>query len=133
MHGLPKILQTKADIENVEEMARLGQLPKAGAQKLLEAIQNRATLKAPIVSADGADVTVMYLPEAQTGNTANGIEITAVEHHEGEDGMPETTTLTLASALPEGTSTVEIASPVDEYAGLGVTAEELETVKEGLV
>jgi hypothetical protein len=132
MHGLPKVLQTRADIENVTEMAKLGQLPKAGAQKLMEAIQNRATLKAPIVSAVGVNVTVMYLPEAQISGQGNGITITAIEHHEGEDG-PETTTLTLASALPDGTAAVEIASPVDMYAEVGTTADEIETAKEELL
>lgn len=140
MKGFPKVLKTAQDVKNCKSMVDAGQLQAAD---LLEAIENQNFIICPIceLSEDKKTVTVTYCNEAAAGAkvTAGGVTATiqSVEHIDGEpDGSGKTekekTKITLSRTIAAGSEAIKITNTPSVYDTLGMTEEELETIKADL-
>lgn len=143
MKGFPKVLKTAQDVKNCKDMVDAGQLQAADLLEAIEAIENQNFIICPIreLSEDKKTVTVTYCSEAAAGAkvTAGGVTATiqSVEHIDGEsDGSgkaeKEKTKITLSRTIAAGSEAIKITNTPSVYDTLGMTEEELETIKADL-
>ena len=113
------------------------------SKEAIEAIENQNFIICPIreLSEDKKTVTVTYCSEAAAGAkvTAGGVTATiqSVEHIDGEpDGSgkaeKEKTKITLSRTIAAGSEAIKITNTPSVYDTLGMTEEELETIKADL-
>ena len=115
MRGLPAIIQTREDLQNLFALARQGDIDIA---KLAEKTRSLLALQyhsVPIVSVDGAKVITRYFPEVSKGDsTEGGLTVKGVNHIESDESPDsettqyETTEITLSKAPTEGAATLSI-------------------------
>ena len=83
MRGMPKIIQTRADLQNLFALAQAGEAG-VGKAALAERIRGLLAMqyhRVPILSTENKTVTTMYFPEAQEGGTTEeGLTLTTVTH-----------------------------------------------------
>jgi len=104
MRGVPRSIQTFADVQNLFTMARDGKLDKATVVSRFRTLLARQYHSVPILSIDGAQVKTRYFPECVKGGmTACGLSVKAVTHNEdpeseGENVSYNETVVTLSKA-----------------------------------
>lgn len=143
MRNFPKKLATAADLRNCKALVDDGTFT---AEELLEAIDKLEStnyLHCPVqaVGEDRKSVTINYCAEA-TANTKAAIggktaTINSVQHLLGEekDGQPaqlEKTVLTLSAMVSADSDIAEISAPHSIYEEMGISASEVEKIKEEL-
>lgn len=143
MRDFPKRLATATDIRNCKQLVDEGVF---GASQLLEAIEKLESmnyLHCPVlaVSEDRKSITVMYCAEA-TANTkaivkGKTVTITAVTHTEGEpdeqgETQYENTVITVSAMVAADATVADVTAPYTIYDSLGMSAEELNQIKEEL-
>jgi len=143
MRNFPKRLATATDIRNCKKLVDNGTFEASQLLSEIEHLENMNYLHCPIqaVSADKKTVTIMYCAEAKADTKAviggKTVTITAVIHTEGENEQGEkqyeSTSLTLSSEIDESATMVDVTAPYSIYDSLGITADELKQIKEGLV
>lgn len=143
MRNFPKRLATATDIRNCKTLVDNGTFD---AQQLLEAIETLEKtnyLHCPIVEIgeDCKTITIKYCAEANKDSKAivNGktVTITAVTHVEGEpneqnETQLETSIITVSAKVSSEATIIDITAPYSIYDSLGMTAEELNSIKEEL-
>lgn len=142
MRDFPKRLATAEDIRNCKALVSNGAFE---AKELLTAIENLEKtnyLHCPIlaVGEDKKTVTIRYCAEAKAGIKAivkgKTVTINAVAHEEGEpeegteETQLETTILTVSAMVSSDATEVLVTAPYTIYDSLGITAAELEQIKE---
>lgn len=144
MRDFPKRLATAEDIRNCKALVDDGVFEAKELLDAIEELENTNYLHCPIlaVGEDKKTVTVKYCPEAQAGTKAivgnKTVTITNVTHEEGEPdentGEKQLETTIISTSAMVSTDAVEIAvtAPYTIYDSLGMTAEELEQIKEEL-
>ena len=89
MRGIPRKIQTPADLQNLFAMARSGALNRAEKALAVERCNELLATQyhsVPILSAEGASIIVRYFPECKQGDaTAEGSTIKSVKHIEDRD------------------------------------------------
>jgi len=89
MRGIPRKIQTRADLQNLFAMARSGELDskeKAEAAERCNELLATQFHSVPILSAEGANIKVRYFPECKQGDaTSEGASIKSVKHIEDKD------------------------------------------------
>lgn len=144
MRDFPKRLATAEDIRNCKALVSNGTFE---AKELLTAIENLEKtnyLHCPIlaIGEDKKTVTIRYCAEAKAGTKAivkgKTVTINTVAHEEGEpeegigETQLETTILTVSAMVSSDSTEVLVTAPYTIYDSLGITAAELEQIKEEL-
>lgn len=143
MRNFPKRLATATDIRNCKALVDDGTFE---AQQLLDAIETLEKtnyLHCPIteISEDCKTITIKYCAEANKNVEAivdgKKVIVTSVTHVEGEadeqgETELETSIIVVSAAVSSETKVIDITAPYSIYDSLGMTAEELNTIKEDL-
>jgi hypothetical protein len=143
MKGFPKTIGTGQDLFNCLAMVQAGELAAADLKNTIEAIEAQKYIYCPIVSIseDRKAVTINYCHEVQTSQAVNtataGCTISAVEHKRVNTGtqedenetVPNQTIVTLSAALGAGETVLKIPAPVSQYTALGITQEQINSIK----
>lgn len=127
MRGLPKFIQTRADLQNLFELCKQGEcsIECAPLIEKIRGLLNQQYFTLPILEKSGNDVTLFWFNEAQVGAVLeNGATITAFGHIEatedelteiGEVKSEETvyikTILTLSEAAPDDIRFLKVYNP----------------------
>lgn len=144
MRDFPKRIATAEDIRNCKALVDNGTFE---AKELLEAIENLEKmnyLHCPIqaIGEDRKTITINYCAEAKSGTKAivgnKTVTITNVAHEEGEpseqtgEQQLETTIINTSAMVSSEATEIAITAPYTIYESLGITAAELEQIKEEL-
>ncbi|UZT82152.1 hypothetical protein [Caproicibacterium sp. BJN0003] len=143
MKGFPKTIGTGQDLFNCLAMVQAGELAAVDLKNAIEAIEAQAYIPCPIgsISEDRKTVTINYCPEAQASQAINtatsGCTVSAVEHKKvsggtedaGSETGPNQTIVTLSTALGVGETVLKIPAPTSPYAALGITQEQIDSIK----
>jgi len=113
MRGIPRRIQTRADLQNLFAMVQATELDGAELLPKVRMLLSTQYHVVPVLSTDGADIVTHYFPEAkQNGVTEDGLTIKKVKHiedteHEGEGIQYKETQITLSKA-PENTQFIAV-------------------------
>jgi len=112
MRGIPKIIQTPADLHNLHVMAKTGKLTNAEKNEVVErcnALLAEQYHRVPILSVKGTEVKTNYFPECTKGAvTTEGLTVSKIEHiediyHDGPGKMFSESIITLSKAPTDKT------------------------------
>jgi hypothetical protein len=141
MKGFPKAIGTGQDLLNCLALVQAKELAADDLKNAIAGIEAQAFITCPIVavSGDRKTVTINYCPEAQdaqTINSAAGCTITAVNHQAsgtngagGSENTPDQSVITLSAALGTDETALKIPSPASPLAALGITQDQLNSIK----
>jgi len=113
MRGIPRIIQTPTDLQNLFAMAQNGELDKKSLASRCNDLLAKQYHTVPILSADGAKITTYYFPECKVNTTTSeGLTVKSVKHiedpePEGEGVQYSQTEITLSKA-PADKATLSI-------------------------
>lgn len=142
MKGFPKGINTAEDLFNCLAMVQAGQLQADDLKRCIASIENRKFISVPILSmnTDRKEIKTTYCAEAQEGQTALvaavSCKIVAVqaEQAEADDALGDAekisfTKIMLNKAAPAEALTIGIPSPIDPLADIGITEDQLNSIK----
>lgn len=144
MVGFPKVIKTRADLVNTFKMVQRGKLRKEDWLAAVEKLENQNWIDCPIIgkTEDKKGVTLMFCNEVsvndkvRAGNmtatvtAAENVEIEPMEAETAENKTPTIhTILTLSRAVAAGLEILGVPAAVTFYERLGITQEEVETMK----
>lgn len=144
MRDFPKRLATAEDIRNCKALIDDGAFAAKDLLEAIEDLENMNYLHCPIlaVGEDKKTVTINYCAEAKAGTKAivgnKTVNITNVTHEEGEpdehtgDTQLETTIISTSAMVSTEATEIAVTAPYTIYDSLGMTAEELNQIKEEL-
>ena len=144
MRDFPKRLATAEDIRNCKSLVDDGAFAAKDLLEAIEDLENMNYLHCPIlaVGEDKKTVTINYCAEAKAGTKAivgnKTVNITNVTHEEGEpdehtgDTQLETTVISTSAMVSTEATEIAVTAPYTIYDSLGMTAEELNQIKEEL-
>jgi len=90
MRGIPKNIQTRADLQNLFAMAQNGELEKSALLMRCLDLLAKQYHSVPILSVEGATITTYYFPECKKGDTtAEGLTVKEVKHIEDKENDEE--------------------------------------------
>jgi len=119
MKGMPEIIQTRRDAQNLFQLAQEGALDRAEVAKRFRAMLGSQYHAVPILSMSGDVVTTRYFAEVLKDSvTHDGLLVKSVEHIKGtseDDGEDNEqfveTNITLSSAPAKDLSVLSIYVP----------------------
>ena len=147
MRNMPKVIGTGKDIYNLLGMVQAGKLAAGELREAIQGIEEEKYIFSPVIdiSEDKRYVTTNYLAEAQKGAKVlcegKVYTIKSVEHITEEaavDGEGETeteqredkkTVIGVNADLKEAAEKVGIENPVSVLERIGITQEELDSIK----
>ena len=142
MRGMPKFIQTPADLNNLSAIAQTGEIDKGELIEKINALLARQYFHTPILSIDGNTVTTRYFSEVTVDSTtAEGLTVTAVDHFtpsedetdENSDTTPTETEITLSGALAAGSTVLSIYMPVNFLTQNGFNVTDINNILEVLI
>ena len=147
MRNMPKVIGTGKDIYNLLGMVQAGKLAAGELREAIQGIEEEKYIFSPVIdiSEDKRYVTTNYLAEAQKGAKVlcegKVYTIKSVEHITEEaavagEGETETeqredkkTVIGVNADLKEAAEKVGIENPVSVLERIGITQEELDSIK----
>jgi hypothetical protein len=141
MKGFPKKIGSGQDLLNLLSMVQAKQLSADDLKRSIATIEARKYITCPIVtiSDDRKTATVNYCSEAakdQIIGNAGGATIAAVTSKTsggaapgGMKNTPDQTVITLSAALGAGETSLKIPSAASPLAALGITQDQLNSIK----
>ena len=125
MRDFPKRLATAEDIRNCKSLVDDGAFAAKDLLEAIEDLENMNYLHCPIlaVGEDKKTVTINYCAEAKAGTKA-------IEHT--GDTQLETTIISTSAMVSTEATEIAVTAPYTIYDSLGMTAEELNQIKEEL-
>jgi len=116
MKGFPKFIQTPADLDNLFDMTKSGELSGAVLTSQINDLLRKQYHSVPILEASGTKITTHYFPECtESAVTDDGLTVNSVKHiedkeHDGQGVQYSETQITLSKA-PEETTVLSIFMP----------------------
>ena len=142
MRDFPKRLATAEDIRNCKSLVDDGAFAAKDLLEAIEDLENMNYLHCPVlaVGEDKKTVTIHYCAEANTKAIVRNktVTITNVTHEEGEpdeitgEKQLETTVISTSAMVSVDATEIAVTAPYTIYDSLGMTAEELNQIKEEL-
>ena len=140
MRDFPKRLATAEDIRNCKSLVDDGAFAAKDLLEAIEDLENMNYLHCPVlaVGEDKKTVTIHYCAEAKANTKAivgnKTVTITNVTHEDeitGEKQL-ETTVISTSAMVSVDATEIAVTAPYTIYDSLGMTAEELNQIKEEL-
>lgn len=146
MRNMPKVIGTGKDIYNLLGMVQAGKLAAGELREAIQGIEEEKYIFSPVIdiSEDKRYVTTNYLAEAQKGAKVlcegKVYTIKSVEHiteeaaaeegeTEAEQREDKKTVIGVNADLKEAAEKVGIENPVSVLERIGITQEELDSIK----
>ena len=147
MRNMPKVIGTGKDIYNLLGMVQAGKLAAGELREAIQGIEEEKYIFSPVIdiSEDKRYVTTNYLAEAQKGAkvlcegkvyTIKSVEHITEEEAAAGEGETETeqredkkTVIGVNADLKEAAEKVGIENPVSVLERIGITQEELDSIK----